>query len=120
MFNCYLFSDVFCGTLHCQNGLDKPIVDGGVTHINMQVQLLLSFEVAYLWKFKLDDQGVIQEKHVECKIMTGGMDMMAGQVIFDNHNNHKKECCSTCDEDDGGDDDEDAMLVLRLMAGTLG
>ena len=52
--------------------------------------------------------------------MTGGMDMMAGQVIFDNHNNHKKECCSTCDEDDGGDADEDAMLVLRLMAGTLG
>ena len=48
MFNCYLFSDVFCGTLHCQNGLDKPIVDGGVTHINMQVQLSLSFEVAYL------------------------------------------------------------------------
>ena len=39
MFDCYLFSDVFCGTLHCQNGLDKPIVDGGVTHINMQVQL---------------------------------------------------------------------------------
>ena len=52
--------------------------------------------------------------------MTGGMDMMAGQVIFPNHNNHKTECCSTCDEDDGDDDDEDAMLVLRLMAGTLG
>jgi disintegrin/metalloproteinase domain-containing protein 33 len=53
-------SDVMCGTLHCQGGLDKPIVDGGVTHINMQ--------------------GHIQEKHVECKIMTGGMDMMAGQA----------------------------------------
>ena len=27
-----------------------------------------------------DPQGKIQDKHVECKIMTGGMDMMAGQV----------------------------------------
>ena len=52
--------DVQCGTLHCQGGLDKPIVDGGVTHINMQ--------------------GVVQGKHVECKIMTGGMDQQAGQA----------------------------------------
>ena len=34
-----MFRDVLCGTLHCQGGLDKPIVDGGVTHINMQVNL---------------------------------------------------------------------------------
>ena len=36
---------------------------------------------------------MIQEKHVECKIMTGGMDMMAGQV--DHHHND--------DDDDDGD-----------------
>eukprot|EP00090_Calanus_glacialis_P003082 TRINITY_DN12230_c0_g1_i1.p1 TRINITY_DN12230_c0_g1~~TRINITY_DN12230_c0_g1_i1.p1 ORF type:complete len:1327 (+),score=242.49 TRINITY_DN12230_c0_g1_i1:487-4467(+) len=51
-------SDVLCGTLHCQGGLEKPIVTGGVTHINMQ--------------------GRLQNKHVECKIMTGGMDENTG------------------------------------------
>jgi len=51
-------SDVLCGTLHCQGGLEKPIVTGGVTHINMQ--------------------GYLQNKHVECKIMTGGMDKNMG------------------------------------------
>ena len=39
-----MIRDVLCGTLHCQGGLDKPIVDGGVTHINMQVNFLSSIK----------------------------------------------------------------------------
>ena len=39
--------DVLCGTLHCQGGLDKPIVDGGVTHINMQVHFLSSTKIIF-------------------------------------------------------------------------
>jgi len=51
-------SDALCGMLHCQGGLDKPIVSGGVTHMNMQ--------------------GRLQNKHVECKIMTGEPDQNNG------------------------------------------
>jgi len=53
-------SDVLCGTLHCQGGLEKPIVADRVTHINMQT--------------------VKQNKHLECKIMTGGMDDSTGMA----------------------------------------
>ena len=40
-----LIRDVLCGTLHCQGGLDKPIVDGGVTHINMQVHMFIKIKM---------------------------------------------------------------------------
>ena len=42
-----MIRDVLCGTLHCQGGLDKPIVDGGVTHINMQVHFLSSTKIIF-------------------------------------------------------------------------
>ena len=37
------FSDVLCGTLHCQGGMEKPILPmgtSGVSLINTQVMML--------------------------------------------------------------------------------
>jgi hypothetical protein len=35
----YFFSDVKCGTLHCMGGLERPVPEGEVTHINTQVRV---------------------------------------------------------------------------------
>ena len=42
----WLFRDVMCGTIHCMQGRDKPVIEGVVSHINSQVKTFLNLSQA--------------------------------------------------------------------------
>ena len=50
----WLFRDVMCGTIHCMQGRDKPVIEGVVSHINSQVKNFNFFQAHKFW----EDRGI--------------------------------------------------------------
>ncbi len=50
----WLFRDVMCGTIHCMQGRDKPVIEGVVSHINSQVKKINFFQAHKFW----EDRGI--------------------------------------------------------------
>ena len=75
----WLFRDVMCGTIHCMQGRDKPVIEGVVSHINSQVKNFNFFQAHKFW----EDRGIrIVNIHLAYFFSAILKRISLGQILF--------------------------------------